>query len=56
MLCVAAIGGLRMDKSYVERRAMQERIAAAQAKHPKAKQAHLELALRLERQINHEPV
>jgi hypothetical protein len=41
--------GLRMDRDYFDRRAEQERIAASLAKHPKAKQAHLELAERFER-------
>jgi hypothetical protein len=38
-----------MDREYFERRAMQERIAASVAKHPKAKQAHMEMAERFER-------
>ena len=38
-----------MDRDYFDRRAEQERIAASMAKHPKAKQAHLELAERFER-------
>ena len=43
-----------MDRDYFERRAMQERIAASQAKHPKAKQAHLDLAQRFERRLKQE--
>lgn len=38
-----------MGNDYFERRAEQERIAASMATHPKAKQAHLELADRFER-------
>ena len=42
-----------MDRDYFDRRAEQERIAASLAKHPKAKQAHLELAERFERRQNY---
>ena len=36
------------DRSYLQRRAAQERRAATQATHPKAQQAHLELASQYE--------
>ena len=36
------------DRSYLQRRAAQERRAATEARHPKAQQAHLELASQYE--------
>jgi hypothetical protein len=36
------------DRSYLQRRAAQERQAAVEARHPKAQQAHLELASQYE--------
>jgi hypothetical protein len=42
---------MQSDLSYFRRRASEERTAALQARHPKARQAHLELAARYEERV-----
>jgi two-component sensor histidine kinase len=42
---------MQSDLSYFRRRASEERTAALQARHPKARQAHLDMAERYENRV-----